>query len=179
MAAWRKATPLPAPTGLKADKAFFDDQSGEPDIPDSECHRQARLVARADRQDAGLASFLDAAVADLKGWEPKPRYTLAELLAGTTPENTHDEVDFGPPVGKEAVSNMTTPDRERLRQMQAAVMAKQLATTADLADMTSCIIAETKRCSVLGRKWMVVVVAVATAIQVTAIYYVCRVLGHL
>ncbi len=36
---------------------------------DEECHRQARLVAQADRLDAGLATFLDAAVTDLDGWE--------------------------------------------------------------------------------------------------------------
>jgi antitoxin MazE len=29
-------------------------------------------------------------------------YTLAELLKGITPENLHEEVDFGRPVGKEA-----------------------------------------------------------------------------
>jgi antitoxin VapB len=29
IAAWRKEHPLPPPTGLKADKAFFDDLSGE------------------------------------------------------------------------------------------------------------------------------------------------------
>lgn len=34
-----------------------------------ECRRQARLVAQADRQDAELATFLDAAVAGLEGWE--------------------------------------------------------------------------------------------------------------
>ena len=28
--AWRAANPLPPPTGLPADKAFFDDLSGEP-----------------------------------------------------------------------------------------------------------------------------------------------------
>jgi len=28
--AWREANPFTAPTGLKADKAFFDDLSGEP-----------------------------------------------------------------------------------------------------------------------------------------------------
>ncbi|ABQ28805.1 MULTISPECIES: antitoxin MazE family protein [Acidiphilium] len=36
---------------------------------DEECRRQARLVAEADRQDAKLAAFLDAAIADLDGWE--------------------------------------------------------------------------------------------------------------
>lgn len=30
-------------------------------------------------------------------------YQLEELLAGITPENIHDEVDFGAPVGKEAL----------------------------------------------------------------------------
>lgn len=30
MRAWRKANPLPPPTGLAADKAFFDNFSGEP-----------------------------------------------------------------------------------------------------------------------------------------------------
>jgi antitoxin MazE len=36
--------------------------------------------------------------------EPVPHreYTLAELLKGITPENLHEEVDFGRPVGKEA-----------------------------------------------------------------------------
>ena len=34
----------------------------------------------------------------------RPRgYDLAELLAGITPENLHAEVDFGGPVGKEAL----------------------------------------------------------------------------
>jgi antitoxin MazE len=35
--------------------------------------------------------------------EPVPRreYTLSELLKGITPENLHEEVDFGGPVGKE------------------------------------------------------------------------------
>jgi hypothetical protein len=36
---------------------------------DEECRRQARLVAQADRQDTELATFLDAAVAGLEGWE--------------------------------------------------------------------------------------------------------------
>lgn len=36
--------------------------------------------------------------------EPAPRkeYDLSELLKKITPENLHDEVDFGKPVGKEA-----------------------------------------------------------------------------
>lgn len=28
-------------------------------------------------------------------------YRLADLIAGITDENRHDEIDFGPPVGKE------------------------------------------------------------------------------
>jgi antitoxin MazE len=32
----------------------------------------------------------------------RKEYTLSELLKGITPENSHDEVDFGRPVGKEA-----------------------------------------------------------------------------
>ena len=36
---------------------------------DEECRRQARLVAEADARDHELASFLDAAAADLDGWE--------------------------------------------------------------------------------------------------------------
>ncbi len=31
----------------------------------------------------------------------KPRYDLQELLAQITPENLHDPVDWGPPVGRE------------------------------------------------------------------------------
>jgi antitoxin MazE len=36
--------------------------------------------------------------------EPVPRkeYDLSELLKRITPENLHEEVDFGRPVGKEA-----------------------------------------------------------------------------
>ncbi len=30
-----------------------------------------------------------------------PKYTLEELVAGMTEENRHDEIDSGPPVGKE------------------------------------------------------------------------------
>ncbi len=33
--------------------------------------------------------------------EQRTRPTLAELLAGITPENLHEEIDFGPPVGAE------------------------------------------------------------------------------
>ncbi|WP_423211822.1 AbrB/MazE/SpoVT family DNA-binding domain-containing protein [Paracoccus yeei] len=33
----------------------------------------------------------------------REEYDLADLLAGITPENIHDEVDFGAPVGNEAL----------------------------------------------------------------------------
>ncbi|WP_103175058.1 AbrB/MazE/SpoVT family DNA-binding domain-containing protein [Paracoccus sp. SY] len=32
----------------------------------------------------------------------REEYDLADLLAGITPENIHDEVDFGAPIGNEA-----------------------------------------------------------------------------
>lgn len=32
----------------------------------------------------------------------KRRYLLDELVAGITPDNRHDEIGWGPPVGKEA-----------------------------------------------------------------------------
>lgn len=32
----------------------------------------------------------------------RPGYSLEELVAGITPENRHDEVDWGPPRGREA-----------------------------------------------------------------------------
>ena len=31
----------------------------------------------------------------------KRRFTLDELVAGITPENRHEEIDWGPPVGNE------------------------------------------------------------------------------
>lgn len=33
----------------------------------------------------------------------REEYDLAELVAGITPENIHEEVDFGAPVGKESL----------------------------------------------------------------------------
>jgi hypothetical protein len=33
-----------------------------------ECRRQSRLVAAADRADADLAAFMDAALSDIDGW---------------------------------------------------------------------------------------------------------------
>ncbi len=36
----------------------------------------------------------------------KRRFTLDELVAGITPENRHEEVDWGPPVGNELVTTV-------------------------------------------------------------------------
>jgi antitoxin VapB len=36
---WRAANPLPSPTGLQADKAFFDDLSGETGLSSSTVRR--------------------------------------------------------------------------------------------------------------------------------------------
>ena len=33
----------------------------------------------------------------------KPKYTLEELVARITPENRHELIDFGPPVGNEVL----------------------------------------------------------------------------
>jgi len=33
--------------------------------------------------------------------QKKLRYSLEELVVGITPENRHEEVDWGPPVGRE------------------------------------------------------------------------------
>lgn len=35
----------------------------------TECRRQAVLVAAADRQDADLSDFMDAALSDLNDWQ--------------------------------------------------------------------------------------------------------------
>ena len=34
----------------------------------AECHRQSALIAEADRRDAGLSDFMDAALTDLDDW---------------------------------------------------------------------------------------------------------------
>ena len=36
---------------------------------DSECARQARLVAESEQHDPALISFLESAASDLDGWE--------------------------------------------------------------------------------------------------------------
>lgn len=39
----------------------------------------------------------------LKPEKTRKHYNLADLVAKITPENKHDEVDFGAPVGKEQI----------------------------------------------------------------------------
>ncbi len=70
---------------------------------------QQRLGANSCRSAPGAKLRLDDSV-DVREEsgriviEPVPRreYTLSELLKGITPENLHEEVDFGRPEGKEA-----------------------------------------------------------------------------
>ena len=56
-------------------------------------------------QEAGLRADLDVEVSIERGAlvlaPTRRRYTLEELVAGITPENRHEEIDFGPPVGRE------------------------------------------------------------------------------
>lgn len=53
---------------------------------------------------AGLAPAeeIDARVASWGTENVRPVPILADLLANITPDNLHDEIDFGPPVGREA-----------------------------------------------------------------------------
>lgn len=37
------------------------------------------------------------------------KYTLADLLAGVTPDNVHGETDWGPAVGREVVDGPEAP----------------------------------------------------------------------
>lgn len=56
-------------------------------------------------QEIGLRAELDVEMSVEKGslvLAPTPRqYTLEELVKGITAENRHEEVDFGPRVGRE------------------------------------------------------------------------------
>jgi hypothetical protein len=50
-----------------------------------------------------LRLYTDEAGRVLGGWKrPTRQYSLAELLAGVTPDNLHPEIKTGPPVGGEA-----------------------------------------------------------------------------
>ena len=68
--------------------------------------RLALRIPKALAEEAGLeaGSEIELRVENgcLEIYLPgTPRYTLEELVAQITPENRHDEVDWGPPVGKE------------------------------------------------------------------------------
>ncbi|HEY2739756.1 MAG TPA: AbrB/MazE/SpoVT family DNA-binding domain-containing protein [Thermoanaerobaculia bacterium] len=58
-------------------------------------------------QEAGLRADLDVEMSIHQGTlvlaPTQRRYTLEELVQGITPENRHEEIDFGPPVGREIV----------------------------------------------------------------------------
>jgi antitoxin MazE len=56
-------------------------------------------------QEAGLTDDLDVEMSVTQGTlvlaPARRHYTLQELVKGITPENRHEEIDFGPPVGRE------------------------------------------------------------------------------
>ena len=60
--------------------------------------------ALAEQTDLREGSEVELSVADgALAIRPKPRsYSLEELLEQVTPENCHDEIDWGEPQGKEA-----------------------------------------------------------------------------
>lgn len=60
-------------------------------------------VARESRLEEGDGiSFEFAEDGSLVLRSAKPKYSLRELVSKITPENRHDEVDWGGPRGKEA-----------------------------------------------------------------------------
>jgi len=50
-----------------------------------------------------LATYYVAQGLMVRGGLRTPGYQLEDLIAGIADENAHDEVDFGRPVGKEAL----------------------------------------------------------------------------
>lgn len=55
-------------------------------------------------QEAGLSADADVEMSVRRGSVPTPtrrEHTLEELVRGITPENRHEESNFGPPVGLE------------------------------------------------------------------------------
>jgi antitoxin MazE len=57
-------------------------------------------------RDLGLAEGMQVEVVMVRGGllvrPRKPEYTLEELVAQITPENVHEETDWGPAAGREA-----------------------------------------------------------------------------
>ncbi len=52
------------------------------------------MRAKVQKQENGLAIRISKA-------PTQRRYTLEELVQGITSENRHEEINFGPPVGRE------------------------------------------------------------------------------
>ncbi|RQZ67270.1 hypothetical protein [Burkholderia sp. Bp9004] len=61
----------------------------------------AKCWTAAGLSDLVPAEEIDAWVASWGTENARPVPLLADLLANTTPENLHDEIDFGLPVGRE------------------------------------------------------------------------------
>jgi len=64
--------------------------------------RIPREVAEAARWAEGTAVRFRVEDGSVTVAPCRPRYELAELLAKVTPENRHEPVEWGPPVGNEA-----------------------------------------------------------------------------
>ena len=64
--------------------------------------RLPRKLAADARLSEGTRVELRVADGALIVTPARPRYTLAELLAGMKPEHAHGEVEWGPPRGEEA-----------------------------------------------------------------------------
>ncbi len=65
--------------------------------------RLPRDAARAAGFSAGTTVEIEARAGELVIRATRPRYTLAQLLAGTTPEAMRDAFEWGPDVGREKV----------------------------------------------------------------------------
>jgi antitoxin MazE len=63
----------------------------------------AQEIGASDGKTAEM-SVLDGklTIEVIKPKHRKRRYTLEELVAGITPENRHEEIEWGPPLGNEA-----------------------------------------------------------------------------
>jgi antitoxin MazE len=47
--------------------------------------------------------------------DKKPKYTLDELIAQITPENRHEEFDWGPDVGKEILEEYEPANKDLVK----------------------------------------------------------------
>jgi hypothetical protein len=63
----------------------------------------AKIVEGLKQADAGKTIPNRKVKQMMKGWlNKKHRASLAQLMKGATKENSHPEIDWGPPVGREA-----------------------------------------------------------------------------